>query len=390
MTYSWNEKTPSGILVDRIKTLMEKIDAKRDAAEEEGTPLAGAHLASVTRWNNEIVAAQEVLVEREATEAAKAAQVPATGGQVVTDFKPSAQSEAIKCMQRDIDSVPMLSGALDVAVFVRRAQTVYNTHVLENPLLEGDFCKKIETRLTSEYRHTYQTSCPTRKKTWADFKEYLVEKHRSKTTVFQELTHFMKLPMLQNESIRAYAARLKTVGSESSIIIRSKFKDQMKREINVDDCFELMFAGALVDSLKSHPVYRKYFHRMVTDIDNCFTVDDLAAKATTHFDRDDETPAVVATTEAMMAQTMQQNFDKLAALLAKGNVVPPTVQPKAERKKPSWLKKMSDKKFLEWAATQGCLRQKKNNGKCDREVCPFQHQADAKPDAALLLSSQDF
>ena len=66
MTYSWNQKTPSGILVDRVKTLMEKIDAKRDAAEEEGTPLAGAHLASVTRWNNEIVAAQEVLVEREA------------------------------------------------------------------------------------------------------------------------------------------------------------------------------------------------------------------------------------------------------------------------------------------------------------------------------------
>ena len=224
--------------IESINDLEEKIDVKLDTVDGDETKL-GTHKASVTRWRNRIEKLQadidkcEAEVKKKETEL-RELKVESSDHQVVAQSGggKSPLLKELKTLQHDFATHPRFSPKLDIAVFTRHMQVLYDTHVSNCKGLEDDFIKLVECHIDTSYRVQLQrhVELEGRFTTWAEMKAYLLETHRSSSTLFQELAKFTSIPMKHHESVKEYCQRVKTAGEEAETIIRSKLKDELKAE----------------------------------------------------------------------------------------------------------------------------------------------------------------
>ena len=80
----------------------------------------------------------------------------------------------------------------------------------------------------------YQSSCPGAKTTWDDFSKFLLEKYKSKSSIYKELSAFITFPIQQPEDIREYTARIKTASAEAAIIVKSKYLESKSTALDID------------------------------------------------------------------------------------------------------------------------------------------------------------
>ena len=318
-------------LIDLKYDLDQKIDSKLDAVDGDESKL-GTHKASVTRWRNKMDQIQTEIDEFKA-EVKKlhdlkaehdVLQAPAQSG-----GGKSPLMKELKTLQHDFSNHPRFTSKLDVAVFSRHMQVLYDTHVSNCKGLEEDFVKLVECHLDTIYRVQLQrhVELDGRFTSWAEMKTYLVETHRSCSTLFQEMAKFTNIPMRSNESVREYCQRVKTAGEEAETIIRSKLKDELRAEPTARDIFELMQMDAVVRQMQAHPKYREDYNMIVNQIDSCTTIDMLSQKASKIADRRvniDELaePSTYINTDTgarpNRVDMMEQRMDKLMTLIAQG------------------------------------------------------------------------
>ena len=141
-------------LIDSKFELESKIDAKLDAVDHDESKL-GTHKASVTRWKNKVIKLDEDIVKYETeiqtlrttkTETSESTNHVQSGGGA------SSLSKELKTLQHDFSTHPRFSQKLDVAVFTRHMQVLYDTHVADCKGLESDFCKLVTCHIDTSYR----------------------------------------------------------------------------------------------------------------------------------------------------------------------------------------------------------------------------------------------
>jgi len=382
-------------LIDRKYELEEKIDTKLDTVDGDETKL-GTHKASVTRWRNmieklktDIDKCQTEITTKE--EVLRELKVESTGHQVVAQSwgGKSPLLKELKTLQHDFSTHPRFSPKLDIAVFTRHMQVLYDTHVSNCKGLEEVFVKLVECHIDTSYRVQLQrhVELEGRFTTWAEMKAYLLETHRSCSTLFQELAKFTNIPMKHHESVREYCQRVKTAGEEAETIIRSKLKDELKAEPTTRDIFELMQMDAVVRQMQAHPRYRDDYNLIVNQIDSCTNIDMLSHKASkiadrkVHIDVLSE-PSTYTNTDTgarpNRVDMMEQRMDKLMTLIAQGQNE--ETKPSETNEKNTTKGKMSQnwKRPKHWDdpnwrskhAHDRC-RLYDREGTCTRTDCPF-------------------
>ena len=389
-------------LIDLKYDLDQKIDSKLDAVDGDESKL-GTHKASVTRWRNKMDQIQTEIDEFKA-EVKKlhdlkaehdVLQAPAQSG-----GGKSPLMKELKTLQHDFSNHPRFTSKLDVAVFSRHMQVLYDTHVSNCKGLEEDFVKLVECHLDTIYRVQLQrhVELDGRFTSWAEMKTYLVETHRSCSTLFQEMAKFTNIPMRSNESVREYCQRVKTAGEEAETIIRSKLKEELKAEPTARDIFELMQMDAVVRQMQAHPKYRDDYNLIVNQIDSCTTIDMLSQKASkiadrkvqidelyeprTYLNSKSQSPGSTSRTTDSIDKAVEKAMSKhLNAFMAQGHTQPPKTQPpKESSNREKTFKKQKDQKSKynpfddpEWRkkkANETCNKFAANNS-CTRTNCPF-------------------
>ena len=422
MSTLYTDEAPVADLRERVKFLQAQIEVKQAALDGTDKELTGGDKGAVTRWSNEIKLLLPMITKkvkdanaelRRVTEEREnrrlTAEIEAMGKSVSKPAQsseekqsPKVDGELLKSMSRDVSNQPVLCPKLDVSIFVRRMTTVWTTHCKDNVPLEPYFCRAVEQNLCSEYRQMYQTSCSTAKSTWNDFSTYLLDKHKSKTSIYQELSTFMTIPILQSEDIREYAARIKTASAEAAIVIKSKYKENKNVDLDVDSLFELLSCHTLVATMQSHPKYRRHYNRIVESLDKVTTVEEVAAKTSLFAEREVDDTMTKANTDAYVTQS--QSTQSIKSLIQNevraflnqskpsSSATPEaTGKPKAKGKpngKRSWEERCADPDFIKRAKNEDCFREKKN-GQCNRTVCPFRHN-NSTGGALLAMDSSHF
>ena len=274
--------------LDSLQQSNEKIEMANVDENGELT-LSGTVKGGHTRATNGLATLLALIEKKHAAEEAAKTDtppdMPRTGH---ADVKPRIDTEGIKAIRSDVQNQPELSALLDVAVFTRRITVCWRTHVKTNPALEREFTKAVECKLSPEYRHLYQTWSGKQEPvpTYIQMEAWLLDKFRSKSTIFQELENFLAMGINQGESMRAFAARVKTRGAEAVIVIRSKFKQKHGTELDEESLFELLYAHAFVSTIQADSNYCRFYDRVIGDIDECKTVEDVASKASLNADRE--------------------------------------------------------------------------------------------------------
>ena len=299
-----NEDATVDDLRARVAKLHELIDNRQDEIDREILENTSGNKAAITRWKNEVkellpiirtkcqAAREEALrVAKENRDRKLQAELEAIRSRVTGESKPDVSGQSrlrdhSMNMSRDVLSQPMLDPTIDVAVFCRQMSVVFNTHCTKVPELEADFMRVVEQRLCAQYRRSYQLNTNDKpKETWAEMEQYLLSMHKSSSTIFQELSNVEGLQMGSTELLRDFAARLKTAGGDTAVIVKCKFREMAGRDLNVDDMFELFMSSTLIKQMMSHNVYSSYFDQIVRDLDSVYRVEDVAAKASLLADR---------------------------------------------------------------------------------------------------------
>ena len=382
-------KCISKFIDSKIK-LEDKIDAKLDAVDQDETKL-GTHKASVTTWRNKIAKIEADIARYETeieTLRSMKTETTESTNQVQSGGGTSPLSKELKTLQHDFSTHPRFSQKLDVAVFTRHMQVLYDTHVADCTGLEGDFVKLVECHIDTSYRVQLQRYVDTNGKftSWSDLKEYLVETHRSCTTLFQEMSKFTNLPMRMNESVKEFCQRVETAADEAQTIILSKIKEQTEADATVQNIFELMKMDSVVRQMQAHHKYRNDYNMIVNSIDSCITLDMLSQKASkiadrkVHVDEMAEPKAYMniksdskPSPDPMLA--MEKRMDKMMAMIAQGqNQHVPTPKEKTDKRKSNRVEtrneKWKDPEYRAKVANTPCFYNAKGQN-CTRPNCPF-------------------
>ena len=372
---------------DSISDFEQKIDAKQAEVNYDDTKLTSGIKGHITKWEKKINELKEQISKDEAIVAAlrlKTENTPSSGGGGSTSSSSTGMSKEVKNLKHDFSCQPMFSPPMDVSLFVRSMQMLYNSHVKHNSNLELDFVSSVESKIDTCYRIELQAYVESngRFMTWAKMKEYLVNTHRSATTIFQELARVTSLPMRANESIKEFAIRIKQANDEAKTIIASKYKEQTSTNLTVDSLWELIGCDSIVRSMQSSSKYRHDYNEICNTIDDCVTIDKLSQKASKVADRrmnlDDtvhESQSYLSSKQhssnndlVAMEKRLAATFKEQMALMAKSND-PKTQPPKKENKKdkgkfwedPTWRSKQVNK----------LCNNIKNDKSCSRTNCPF-------------------
>lgn len=395
--FNYTVNTPWAVLERTAAELQKKIADIEDEHTDEAGEIVGlkeTKKGQHTRANNELAKVLALMQQKEANTTAvgnsQQNQASSTSGQ--GEQKPRVDTESIRAMRADVNTQPELSAALDVAIFTRRMRVCYQTHVKSNPAIEADFVKSVECRLSPEYRHLYQSwahSEDTLPK-YSQMEEWLLNTFRSRTTIFQEMDAFLNMTIKSGESMRAFAARVKTRGAEAAVIIRSKYKHENKSELTEADLFELLYAHSFISTIQADSNHRRFYDRVVGEIDTCKTVEEVAAKASLYADRevggDSSAPSnsALAIKNAEIAnefkqlkvevkQLRQQNGAYMAGA-NKQSMEADKPKPGMNRKRPDF----NDPVYREKVKDEQCKKEIRM-GVCDRPVCPFMHKKPRKP-----------
>ena len=409
----------------RVAKLQEQIDKRHDEIDRGVLENTSGNKGAITRWENEIklllpiimtkcTAAKEEArrVAKENSDRRLEAELEVIRNRGTVDSKPDVSGQSrlrdySMNMSRDILSQPMLDPTIDVAVFCRHMSVVYHTHCTKMPELETDFMRVVEQRLCAQYRRSYQMNTTDKPiETWAEMEKYLLRMHKSSSTIFQELATVEGLHMGATELLRDYAARLKTVGGDTAVIVKAKFLEMNKREPTVDDMFELFMSNTLIKQMMSHSVYSSYFDQIVKDLDTAYRVEDVAAKASLLADRQVKANTTVTSESRvyMASQTPEVTLDTIKETVATamrsfaaGQKRPSSTSDSDGKKKKTSKKYKTfrercekDKEYCDAAKDKPC-RNEADNGSCTRgSWCPFKHsQARGGGVNSSMLASLD-
>ena len=265
----FSENTPVERLNAKFDTLATKVNEKIFETEGE---LTGDDEGWVTRWSTAMVKLSEWINKKQSTT-------------VVQQQSPTIKTEDAgansKLMSLDIKQMATLTPSLNVEVFVRQMDTVFTSHVEKNMKLESTFILNIETKLCNDFRTTYQEHCKgTPITSWAEMRVYLLDRHQSTSTCFQEL-HLASSPRIkENQELRDFVAQVTTNGKERLTVIKARYKkDNDNKEITVDDLFELFLGQTVLRAMQESPKHQRHYHHIAPDLDQCYTLDKLAKKA---------------------------------------------------------------------------------------------------------------
>ena len=375
--------TGRDLLLQRIAELDRQIDAKESAAIEAEVELTAGAKGVITRWKNKLKEFEEELAKLDEP---KPVVPPITTPPPVTDTQGQSRlRDFLQQMSRDVLAQPVLNPALDVAVFVRRMGVVHHSHCTDHPNLEADFVRMVEQMLCPDYRHSYQANNMKKPiKTWTAMEAYLLATHKSNSTVFQELGQLDKLTLGRDEYLRDFSARVRAVGGDVSVVIKSKFKDMQKRDMNVDDLFEILMSDCMIKQMQAHPVYQTHFDSIVKDLDTTFKVEEVAGKASLYADRQvkPQIPIVSSAPQAYVAMSptddritqLEKTLKSFAAKLDKQNDESSSSSNNQKRPWKPLRELIKDPDFVKNAKTKQCKIEEKH-GNCDRTefVCPFKH-----------------
>lgn len=375
------------LLIQRITALDKQIDDKESAALEANVELTNGAKGVVTRWKNSRAALEKQLAELEDAKPVVPPAVQPITAPVIDTQGQSRLRDLTQQMSRDVLAQPVLNPALDVAVFVRRMGVVHHSHCTDHPNLEADFVRMVEQMLCPDYRHSYQANNMEKPiKTWTAMEAYLLATHKSNSTVFQELGQLDKLTMGRDEYLRDFSARVRAVGGDVSVVMKSKFKDMQKRDMNVDDLFEILMSDCMIKQMQAHPVYQTHFDSIVKDLDTTFKVEEVAGKASLYADRQvkPHIPIVSTAPQAYAATTpaddriaqLEKTLQSFAAKLDNHNSQKPQSGSKKHKRRSHkpLTELIKDPEFVKKAKTMPCRREE-IHGSCDRTdlVCPFKH-----------------
>ena len=187
-----------------IQVLENKIEEHEAAVDYDTDKLKPGHKGAITRWRNKITEIKgEIAAAKTEIATIRDMKKENTSGQGQSEGGSSQISKDVKNLTRDIQSQPKFCPPMDVAVFVRSMNMIWNSHVKHKSNLENDFVNLCEGHMDQIYRIPLQRYVETngRFTNWMEMKTYLVDTHRSCTTIFQELTR-LNLPMRGNENVR--------------------------------------------------------------------------------------------------------------------------------------------------------------------------------------------
>ena len=384
--------------LEQICQLEAKIDEKLEKVDYDEDNL-GTMKGIVTRWRNKIKEHQANIEEAKAeiktlktapkSEGLNSSMSGQSGGGTL--------SKELKRLQHDFNNHPRFAPPLDVAVFARSMQVLYDTHVKHNIMLENDFVQQVECHIDTTYRVQLQRYIDVNERfsSWKDMKTYLVETHRSCTTLFQEMGKFTNIPMRNNETVKEYCQRVKTAGEEAETIIRSKLKDELNAEPTARDIFELMQMDAVVRQMQAHPKFRDDYNMIVNQIDSCTTIDMLSQKASKIADRkvhvdelSDPRTFINSKSQPTSCTSRTDSIDKavekamskhMNAFMAQSHTHAQKTQPaKDSSNKMKSNKKSNDSRYKHWSdpewrrkkVNEPCHMYQRDNS-CNRTNCPF-------------------
>ena len=408
---------PIAYICGQADAIRAKIDAKlielNVGPDLDESGLEAAQKGTLTRWRNELIKLEQQIITLHAAEEARRQeqkeaelqkrlemeratlmQFEHKPGLVSGGDKNVAKAEPagnLKLLKSDMDQQPELTPRLDVAIFVRKMGVVYKSHVEGEPSLLKTFLMMVEQKMHTSYRQTFQArDASVTVDTWAEMRDYLLRTHKSNSTIFQELGQFNELQLEKGEKLTDFGARIETVGAECKIVIAAKFKEMCKREMNVDDLFDMLYSDTFIKSLQSNARYSAYYNDIVRDLDTCYKVSDIAARASTMAKRKVDTETVGSSSTALMASSpgsLESRMESLAktmesvvskVFMAKGVKDAQSTNKSADANKQksspswrflSWDKKVKDPEFIKWSGERDC----KFGDKCARDKCTFKH-----------------
>ena len=391
------------LLLQRIAALDQKIAEKEDEATFDGTPLTGGNKAAITKWKLQLETLEAKLDELQSETKPVPVHHHTTETHHHTAADVSGQSrrrDAVNLMSRDILAQPELCPKLDVAVFCRRMGVVWNTHCKNSTELEADFLRILEQRLCQNYRHSYQVNTDADPiTTWKGMEEYLLSKHKSNSTLFQELSQIEALTLGPDEYLRDFAARLKSCAGDVETVMKAKFRDMVKREMELSDLFEILQSDALIKQMTGHHVYKRHFDSIVKDLDSVYKPEDVASRASLYADRQVKPAPISSANQAYVStQPSDDRLDRLESMMksfvagqkqqnqkSSSGPKPDNGQKRKWKKKRTWKELCEDSEFCERARTQPCHRER-DEGRCSREKCPFKHSKPNGPSSSMIMS----
>ena len=394
---------PIAYICGQADVIRAKIDAKlieQNVGEDlDESGLEPAQKTTLTRWRNELVKLEQQIITLHAAEEAKRQEQkeaelqkrlemekatlmlfehkpgPVSGGDKnVAKAEPAGN---LKLLKSDMDQQPELTPRLDVAIFVRKMGVVYKSHVEGEPSLLKTFLMMVEQKMHTSYRQTFQArDASVTVDTWAAMRDYLLRTHKSNSTIFQELGQFNELQLEKGEKLTDFGARIETVGAECKIVIAAKFKEMCKREMNVDDLFDMLYSDTFIKSLQSNTRYSAYYNDIVRDLDTCYKVSDIAARASTMAKRKVDTESLVSSSTVLMAKSPDSLESRMDSLAKSMKIIEASMAQSdpGRHEEPSWRslpwkKRILDPEFIKWSGERDC----KFGNKCADAKCPFKH-----------------
>ena len=194
--------------------------------------------------------------------------------------------------------------------------------------------------------------------------------------------------MRPNESVKEFSIRVKQACDEAKTIISSKYKDQTKSDLTINDLWELIACDSIVRSMQSSSKYRHDYNEICNTIDDCVTVERLSEKASKVADRrmilDDLVPEQQSYLSskphasnnvndfAAMEKRLAASLKEQMTLMARN--YEPKSQPKSDQKKKAkpWSppKKWNDPVWRSKHVNEPCHKFQES-GSCTRTNCPY-------------------
>lgn len=389
----FSEQTPLSLMETKFAELSTKIAGKYEEVAD-GQDLAPGAKTWVTRWSNGM--------DQLTTWITAKSQQPSTPKLGVSAGSSGGGDSKLKAMWNDFAKLPELNQTVNVEVFTRRATTIYNTHVKTNKALEAQFIVGCEQRLCTEFRVTYQAHCETVTiSSWDKMAEYLLDKHQSSSTVFQEVGRAMEQKLDSKEQLRDIAARVSNYGNERLTVIKAKYKRDNKTEMNVDNLWELLMCQVLCKEMQASTRYARHYAHIAPDMDGVYTVESLTRKADYLVEREVNIDALeprtfIGATKSQLNTTIDKLVeDRVRTYMGKRSAPSHSSQPgqssssgtKAKKRK-TIEERMQDPEWLANAKKQECHAEAKY-GVCKRPVCPYIHQNQTQP-RTMVASRKDF
>ena len=206
------------VLEGKIDDCEAKIEAKYELVETADPPrdLIPQEQGTITRWKNCIADYKEEIDKRQASIdkllTTKPVVVERTHDDSISNQGGRCTSPKWKRLIQDCNQQPTLEPELDVSLFIRNMGMLYTSHVDGvDDINEAEFIKQIEMKLCPSYRIEFQSKTKvTAIETWSAMKDFLLTTFKSNTTIFQELEGLSSLNFTSGETIRNFAARIKS------------------------------------------------------------------------------------------------------------------------------------------------------------------------------------